>query len=45
MEKLGMRREGVMREHWRHGDGFDDIVVYGLLASEFSPPPDPAPLP
>jgi len=43
MEKLGMRREGVMREHWRYCDGYDDIVIFGVLESEFTPPPAPAP--
>jgi len=37
MEKLGMRREGVMREQVRskRGDGYDDIAIWGILAREF----------
>lgn len=33
MEKLGMAREGVMREHWkrRFDEGYDDLAFYGLL--------------
>ncbi len=33
MEKIGMRREGLLREHVRKGDGWEDLVLYGLLAS------------
>jgi len=45
MEKLGMRHEGTLRDHVRYGDGRDDILLYGLLASEFSPRSGPAPRP
>lgn len=33
MEKIGMRHEGLLREHVRKGDGWEDLVLYGLLAS------------
>jgi len=33
MEKIGMRREGLLREHVRKGHGWEDLVMYGLLAS------------
>lgn len=34
MEKCGMKREGILREHQRKNDTFHDIVEYGLLKSE-----------
>lgn len=36
LDKLGFRREGVLRGWHRHPDGPHDLVVYGLLASEWS---------
>ncbi len=35
LEKVGFRREGVLRHWHRHGDVVHDVVVYGLLASEW----------
>jgi RimJ/RimL family protein N-acetyltransferase len=36
LEKLGMRREGLLRRHfWKWGE-FVDAVVYGLLAEELA---------
>ncbi len=35
LEKVGFRREGVLRNWHRHGDVVHDVVVYGLLASEW----------
>jgi RimJ/RimL family protein N-acetyltransferase len=38
MEKVGMRREGVWRQHIRREGGpFEDAVVYGILRSEWRP--------
>ena len=37
MEKLGMKPEGVQRQHVKaHGD-FEDIAMYSILRSEFAP--------
>ncbi len=35
MEKLGMRYEGLMREHIRKGEEYRDVKVYGVLAREW----------
>ena len=35
MAKAGMRYEGTLREHTRKNDLFEDLPVYGILASEF----------
>ena len=36
-EKAGFRRVGVMREHWRDGDGvWRDGVLLDLLAAELT---------
>jgi RimJ/RimL family protein N-acetyltransferase len=35
MEKLGMQREGCLREHSRLGGRWHDELVYGLLAAEW----------
>lgn len=34
MEKLAMQREGRLRQHYRLGEQFRDVYIYGLLASE-----------
>jgi ribosomal-protein-serine acetyltransferase len=34
-ERLGFRKEGVLRQSWWSRDHFVDQVVYGLLASEW----------
>lgn len=34
-EKLGFRREGVLREQHFDGDCYQDVVRYGLLAAEW----------
>lgn len=35
LEKVGFRREGVLRHWHRHGEVVHDVVVYGLLAGEW----------
>ena len=34
MEKLGMRREGVLRQHIVRWDRLEDVVIYGLLRDD-----------
>lgn len=38
MEKLGMRREGVLRRHVRKWDQGEDVAIWGVLREEFQPP-------
>lgn len=35
MQKLGMRPEGVLRQHVRKWNVFEDLAVYGILAAEW----------
>lgn len=35
MQKIGMVREGCLRQHIRKGDRFEDIVCYGILRQEW----------
>lgn len=35
MEKLGMRREGLLREHIKKGDEHRDVVIYSVLRGEW----------
>jgi RimJ/RimL family protein N-acetyltransferase len=37
MEKTGMRREGVWRQHLMRWDRVEDAVVYGILREEWRP--------
>jgi len=36
LEKVGFQREGVLRAWHRHPDGVHDVVIFGLLRSEWS---------
>ncbi len=38
-ERLGFRQEAVLREACWTAQGLDDLVIYGLLAREWPPPP------
>jgi RimJ/RimL family protein N-acetyltransferase len=35
MQKLGMKREGVLRQHVKKWDSYEDIVFYGLLRKDW----------
>ena len=37
MEKIGMVREGCLRQHMRKWEVLKDIVLYGILSSEWKP--------
>lgn len=41
LSKLGMRQEGCLRQHRFKGGRFEDLVVCGILASEFRLPKVP----
>jgi RimJ/RimL family protein N-acetyltransferase len=34
MQKAGMQYEGVHGQGMRKGDGYEDVVVYAILASD-----------
>ena len=35
LERLGFRREGLLREHYRHGEEWQDGVLFGLLRTDW----------
>lgn len=35
LETLGFRREGLLRERFRHPDGIQDSLIFGLLKTEW----------
>jgi hypothetical protein len=35
MQKLGMTREGLLRQQVKKGDGYEDLEFYGILREEF----------
>jgi RimJ/RimL family protein N-acetyltransferase len=39
LQKLGMRLEGCLRQHGRRWEKYEDLVVYGILRSEWSSRP------
>lgn len=37
MQKIGMKKEGEMRQHIKKWDKCEDIIYYGILAAEYKP--------
>jgi RimJ/RimL family protein N-acetyltransferase len=37
MQKIGMRHEGILREHMLKWGVYEDVAVYGILSSEWQP--------
>lgn len=35
MQKIGMSYEGLMRQHARNGERYEDLLYYGILRSDF----------
>ena len=35
MEKIGMKKEGILREHVIKWDKYEDVVIYGILRKEW----------
>ncbi len=42
LERIGFRREGVLHGYHRHGDRALDVVIFGLLRSDWEEGPLPA---
>ncbi|HJT16417.1 MAG TPA: GNAT family N-acetyltransferase [Thermoanaerobaculia bacterium] len=38
LQKIGMRREGVLRHHFKKWDAYVDVECYGLLRDDFDSP-------
>ncbi len=38
LDRLGFRREGVRRDAASYGDFYGNLIVFGMLATEWSPP-------
>ena len=38
MAKAGMKLEGTLRQQVLKWDSFEDLVIYGILASDLDPP-------
>lgn len=38
MQKIGMKQEGLLRQHIKKWDRYEDMVVYGILRSEWVAP-------
>lgn len=36
MQKVGLRQEGILREHVEKWGDLDDLVIYGILAAEWT---------
>lgn len=35
MQKIGMKREGLLRQHFKKGKRYEDLLFYGILSEEF----------
>ncbi len=35
MQKIGMKREGLLRRHFKKGERFENLIFYGILREEF----------
>ena len=38
LEKIGMQYEGCLRQHIKKWDNFEDMIVYGMLKSDYDSP-------
>ncbi|MBW4829047.1 MAG: GNAT family N-acetyltransferase [Clostridiaceae bacterium] len=36
MQKIGMKKEGILRQHVKKWGEYEDLVHYGLLRSDIS---------